>query len=60
VNAVALAVALKDLLQRPDRGAALGRAGRARALEKFSPDAVARHYAVIYQEAISHFQARQS
>lgn len=60
VNAVALAVALKDLLQRPDRGAALGRAGRARALEKFSPDAVARHYAVIYQEAIGHFQARQS
>jgi glycosyltransferase involved in cell wall biosynthesis len=60
VSADALAAALNDLLQRPDRGTALGRAGRVRALEKFAPDAVARRYAAIYQEAISHFNDRQS
>jgi glycosyltransferase involved in cell wall biosynthesis len=60
VSAAGLATALHDLLQRPDRGASLGRAGRARALETFAPDAVARHYAGIYQEAISHFHDRQS
>jgi glycosyltransferase involved in cell wall biosynthesis len=60
VSAAALAVALSDLLRRPDRGASLGRAGRARALERFAPDAVARHYVGIYEEAISHFHHRQS
>jgi glycosyltransferase involved in cell wall biosynthesis len=60
VNAAALATALTDLLQRPDRGASLGRAGRARALETFAPDAVARRYTAIYQEAISHFHHRKS
>ena len=60
VSAAALATALNDLLQHPDRGASLGRAGRARALETFAPEAVARRYAAIYQEAISHFHDRQS
>jgi glycosyltransferase involved in cell wall biosynthesis len=60
LSAPALAAALSDLLQRPDRGALLGRAGRVRALQKFAPDAVARHYAAIYQDAISHFHDRQS
>jgi glycosyltransferase involved in cell wall biosynthesis len=60
VSATALATALHDLLRRPDRGASFGRAARARALETFAPDAVARRYAAIYQEAISHFHERQS
>lgn len=60
VSPAALATALNDLLQRPDRGASLGRGGRARALEIFAPEAVGRHYAAIYQEAISHFHDRQS
>ena len=60
VSPAALATALTDLLNRPDRGAAFGRAGRARALEAFAPHAVARHYTAIYQEAISHFHDRQS
>jgi glycosyltransferase involved in cell wall biosynthesis len=59
VSARALAGALNDLLQRPDRGASLGRAGRARALERFAPSVVARRYAAIYQEAISHFSDQQ-
>jgi glycosyltransferase involved in cell wall biosynthesis len=60
VSAAALATALNGLLQRADRGTALGRAARGVALEKFAPDAVARRYAAIYQEAISHFHDRQS
>jgi glycosyltransferase involved in cell wall biosynthesis len=60
LTATALATALGELLRRSDRGAPLGRLGRARALERFAPDAVARHYAAIYQEAISHFHDRQS
>jgi glycosyltransferase involved in cell wall biosynthesis len=60
VNAAALATGLNHLLQLPDRGAALGRTGRARAIDTFAPDAVARHYASIYQEAINHFHDRQS
>jgi hypothetical protein len=34
----------------PDQGAALGAAGRIRALETFAPAAVARRYASIYRE----------
>jgi glycosyltransferase involved in cell wall biosynthesis len=56
----ALAAAVTDLLRRADRGASLGKAGRARALELFSPDAAARRYVGIYQEAISHFHRQQS
>ena len=59
VSVGALAAALNDLLQRPGKGAALGRAGRSRALERFAPDVVARRYAAIYREAINHFNDRK-
>ena len=49
----ALARALDDLLSRPDRGAALGAAGRLHALAAFAPESVARRYADIYRNAIA-------
>jgi glycosyltransferase involved in cell wall biosynthesis len=52
-DTTALAAALDDLLARPDRGAALGVAGRRAMLDTFSPDVVARRYAAIYQEALA-------
>jgi len=45
----ALAAALDALLDRDDQGAALGLAGRRRALELFSPAAAARRYAELYR-----------
>jgi glycosyltransferase involved in cell wall biosynthesis len=54
INPPALATGLKRLLSRADKGAALGAAGRARALERFAPEAVARRYAAIYRDAISY------
>jgi glycosyltransferase involved in cell wall biosynthesis len=45
----ALAIAMNALLARPDRGAALGAAGRTAALARYSPDVVASHYASIYE-----------
>lgn len=47
----ALAAAMTALLARADRGAALGTAGRAAALARYSPDVVASHYASIYEGA---------
>lgn len=55
VSPDSLAASLNDLLQRPDKGASLGKVGRSRALERFAPDGVARRYAAIYREAINHF-----
>jgi glycosyltransferase involved in cell wall biosynthesis len=52
-DAGALAAALDELLDRPDRGAALGAAGRLHALATFAPESVARRYAGIYQSAIA-------
>jgi glycosyltransferase involved in cell wall biosynthesis len=60
ISPTALATALNDLLRRPDRGASLGRLGRIRALETFAPEAAARRYLAVYQEAIRHFRDRQS
>lgn len=60
ISATAIATALNDLLRRSDRGASLGRAGRLRALASFAPEAAARRYVAIYQEAIHHFRDRQS
>jgi glycosyltransferase involved in cell wall biosynthesis len=48
----ALAAAVASLLARPDRGAALGRAGRERALSQFDPAVAARRYVDIYRTAI--------
>jgi glycosyltransferase involved in cell wall biosynthesis len=44
----ALAAAVDTMLQRTDKGAALGRAGRAAALARFTPKIAAEHYASIY------------
>jgi glycosyltransferase involved in cell wall biosynthesis len=59
VSGRSLAAALSDLLQRPDKGASLGKTGRSRALERFAPDVVARRYAAIYRDAINHFHDRK-
>jgi glycosyltransferase involved in cell wall biosynthesis len=53
VDAGALAAALASLLQREDRGAALGAAGRLHALATFAPESVAQRYADIYRAAIA-------
>lgn len=52
-DADALATALDELLARPDRGAALGAAGRLHALATFAPESSARRYAEIYRNAIA-------
>jgi glycosyltransferase involved in cell wall biosynthesis len=44
----ALAAAMDAVLAHRERGAALGRAGRLKALARFSPAVVAAHYASIY------------
>lgn len=48
-NVDALAAALDRILTLPDAGAALGEAGRRRALERFAPEAVARRFAELYR-----------
>jgi glycosyltransferase involved in cell wall biosynthesis len=53
-DAAALARAVDDLLDRPDRGAALGRAGRAAVLARFGAHAVAQRYATLYHELERH------
>jgi glycosyltransferase involved in cell wall biosynthesis len=50
-DVTALARAIDDLLSRPDRGAALGIAGRRATLAAFGPQAVATRYAALYREA---------
>ncbi|MGE5744919.1 MAG: glycosyltransferase, partial [Gemmatimonadota bacterium] len=52
-DAGALARALDDLLARPDRGAALGAAGRRAMLAAFGPEAVAARYAGIYRKVVA-------
>jgi glycosyltransferase involved in cell wall biosynthesis len=49
----ALATAISQLLARPDRGQALGAAGRMHALATFAPESVARRYIDIYRAAIA-------
>jgi glycosyltransferase involved in cell wall biosynthesis len=49
----ALATAIDDLLDKPERANELGKAGRRAALRVFAPDAVARSYASIYRDAIT-------
>jgi glycosyltransferase involved in cell wall biosynthesis len=51
-DVAALAAALDDLLDRPDRGAELGRAGRMVALAGFAPESAARRYAGIYRSVV--------
>jgi glycosyltransferase involved in cell wall biosynthesis len=53
VDAAPLAAALVSLLERDDRGASLGAAGRLHALATFAPQSVARRYADIYRNAIA-------
>ncbi|MBI3566856.1 MAG: glycosyltransferase [Gemmatimonadetes bacterium] len=49
----ALAAAIDALVSSPDRGAALGRAGRQLALARFTPAAAAATYRAVYDEAIA-------
>lgn len=49
----ALAAAVRQLLEMPDQGRALGAAGRMHALATFDPESVARRYIDIYQRAIA-------
>ena len=51
-DVAALAATLDGLLDRPDRGAELGRAGRMVALAGFAPDSAARRYAGIYRSIV--------
>ena len=51
-NIDALAAALDGLLDRDDRGADLGRAGRMMALAGFAPESAARRYAGIYRSVV--------
>jgi glycosyltransferase involved in cell wall biosynthesis len=51
-NVQALAAALDALLDRPDRGTDLGRAGRMVALAGFAPESAARRYAGIYRSVV--------
>lgn len=53
IDAGALAAALASLLERDDRGASLGAAGRLHALATFAPESVARRYADVYRSAIA-------
>ncbi len=52
-DAGSLAAAIVSLLERPDRGAALGAAGRLHALATFAPESVARRYADVYRAAVA-------
>jgi glycosyltransferase involved in cell wall biosynthesis len=51
-SADALASAIARVLDRDDRGAALGEAGRLHALATFAPESVARRYADIYRSVV--------
>jgi glycosyltransferase involved in cell wall biosynthesis len=53
IDATALAAAITSLLDRPDRGAALGAAGRLHALATFAPESVAKRYTDVYNSAIA-------
>lgn len=51
-TAEALTAGIVRVLERPDRGASLGRAGAAIAADAFSPAHAARRYLAIYQQAL--------
>ena len=53
IDSRALAAAIISLLERDDRGASLGAAGRLHALATFAPESVARRYADVYRSAIA-------
>jgi glycosyltransferase involved in cell wall biosynthesis len=58
-DAEELAAAISALLDDPDRRAALGAAGRARALERYSWTSVAKATAAVYDEAIRRFAGKE-
>ncbi len=58
-DAEELAAAVSALLDDPDRRAALGAAGRARALERYSWTSVAKATAAVYDEAIRRFAGKE-
>ncbi|CAN5502984.1 N/A [soil metagenome] len=51
-SAGALAAGIRAVLERGDRGAALGEAGRLHALATFAPESVARRYAEVYRSVV--------
>jgi glycosyltransferase involved in cell wall biosynthesis len=51
-DASALAAALDDVLEHPEKGRALAEAGRMHALASFAPESAARRYATIYRDAL--------
>lgn len=51
-DVVAWAAALGDVLSRPDRMEAMGRAGQAIARERFRPAEIARRYLAVYRAAV--------
>ena len=53
-SADGIARAVRELLQRPDAGAALGVAGRLHALSAFAPESVAKRYLEVYEAALGH------
>jgi glycosyltransferase involved in cell wall biosynthesis len=58
-DAEELAAAVSALLDDPERRAALGAAGRARAVERYSWTSVARATAAVYDEAIRRFAGKE-
>ncbi len=52
-DAQALAAAMLDVLARPDRGAALGRAGRRRAVERFQRSHMVPQYEALYDDLLA-------
>ena len=52
-DAEALAAAILHLMRMPDRGAALGRAGRERILDRFTPARMAAATADVYERALT-------
>jgi glycosyltransferase involved in cell wall biosynthesis len=52
-DAQALAAAMIDVLQRPDRGAALGRAGRLRASDRFARSRMVAQYEAVYDDLLA-------
>jgi glycosyltransferase involved in cell wall biosynthesis len=57
-DAPALAAALRAIVAEPDRAAALGRAARARAVERFGIEAVARRHRELYREVAGEARRR--
>jgi len=52
----ALAQAIDEMLENPDRAREIGAAGRVHALATFAPESAARRYAMLYRSTLEHAQ----